>query len=65
MRIVVIRHGESEADILNVHEGRADYNLTEKGHTQARAMAEFVSKNYNINKKIKYKVDLSTLYFIL
>lgn len=24
MRILVIRHGESEADILNVHEGRAD-----------------------------------------
>lgn len=22
MRVLVIRHGESEADILNVHEGR-------------------------------------------
>ena len=50
MRIIVIRHGESEADILNVHEGRADYNLTEKGHIQAKAMAEFVCKNYNIDK---------------
>ena len=50
MRIIVVRHGESEADILNVHEGRADYNLTEKGHAQAEAMAEFVSKNYNIDK---------------
>lgn len=27
MRLLVIRHGESEADILNVHEGRADLNL--------------------------------------
>lgn len=50
MRIVVIRHGESEGDILNVHEGRADFNLTEKGHLQAEAMAEYVRKNYNIDK---------------
>lgn len=25
MQIIVMRHGESEADILNVHEGRADF----------------------------------------
>ena len=50
MRILVIRHGESEADILNVHEGRADFNLTEKGNRQASAMAEYVSNNYNIDK---------------
>ena len=50
MKILVIRHGESEADILNVHEGRADFNLTEKGHMQAEAMATYVSKNYSIDK---------------
>ena len=50
MRIIVIRHGESEGDILNVHEGRADFNLTEKGHIQAEAMAEYVSKTYKIDK---------------
>ena len=50
MRIVVIRHGESEGDILNVHEGRADFNLTEKGHIQADAMAEYVKNNYMIDK---------------
>lgn len=50
MRILVIRHGESEADILDVHEGRADFNLTEKGHKQAVAMAEFVKKNYTVDK---------------
>ncbi len=50
MRILVIRHGESEADVLNVHEGRADFNLTEKGHMQAEAMAEYVSKHYNVGK---------------
>ena len=25
MILLVIRHGESEADILNVHDGRADF----------------------------------------
>lgn len=27
MDILLIRHGQSEADILNVHEGRADFSL--------------------------------------
>lgn len=50
MRILVIRHGESEADILDVHEGRADFNLTEKGHVQAQAMAEYVKEHYKVDK---------------
>jgi len=29
MEIVLIRHGQSEADLLNVHEGRANYSLTD------------------------------------
>lgn len=35
MKLLIVRHGESEADILQVHEGRADFELTEKGHKQA------------------------------
>jgi len=50
MRLLIIRHGESEADILNVHEGRADFELTERGHRQAQAMSEFAAKNYKIDK---------------
>ena len=46
MRILVIRHGESEADLLDVHEGRADFALTERGHRQAQAMARYVKENY-------------------
>lgn len=49
MRILVIRHGESEADILNVHEGRADFPLTERGHRQAAAMARYVKENYAVS----------------
>jgi len=43
VEILLIRHGESEADLLNVHEGRADFSLTDLGHRQASAMAERVS----------------------
>lgn len=50
MNIIVIRHGQSEADILNVHEGRADFSLTELGCRQASAMANFISSNYKIDK---------------
>ena len=47
--ILLIRHGESEADILKVHEGRADFPLTEKGRQQAAAMAEWVVSHYSID----------------
>ena len=50
MRLLVIRHGESEADLLNVHEGRADFELTETGKKQAKAMAHWVRQNYAIDK---------------
>lgn len=50
MKLLIIRHGESEADILDVHEGRADFSLTERGHRQASAMSEYVSKNYNVSR---------------
>ena len=50
MKILVIRHGESEADLLDVHEGRANFALTERGHRQAEAMADYVAENYNISK---------------
>lgn len=50
MQLLIIRHGESEADLLDVHEGRADFPLTERGHRQAEAMAEYVSRNYPVAK---------------
>ena len=50
MDLLVIRHGQSEADILKVMEGRANFNLTELGHKQAEIMAKWVIENYTINK---------------
>lgn len=50
MRLLLIRHGESEADLLDVHEGRADFPLTERGRRQAQAMASAVAKRERIAK---------------
>ena len=50
MKLLVIRHGESEADLLDVHEGRADFALTERGHRQAEAMANYVADNFGVSK---------------
>ncbi|MBE7120150.1 histidine phosphatase family protein [Bacillus cereus] len=46
MQILLIRHGESEADILNVHEGRADFELTEKGRQQVQRLVQKVKKDF-------------------
>ncbi len=50
MNILVIRHGESEADILNVIEGRADFELTELGNRQAMSMAKWVKDKFKIDR---------------
>lgn len=50
LRLIMIRHGESEADLLDVCEGRADFELTERGHRQAQRMAEWVSRRYDIDR---------------
>jgi len=50
MRLLIIRHGESEADLLNVHEGRADFPLTKSGMSQAEKMARWVGDRYRIDR---------------
>lgn len=46
MQILLIRHGQSEADILDVHEGRADFSLTSEGCEQANRMARRVLQEF-------------------
>ena len=46
MELLLIRHGQSEADITDVLEGRADFSLTDLGEAQARKMAAYVAKAY-------------------
>lgn len=50
MRLLIIRHGESVVDLLDVHEGRADFELTERGHSQAIEMSIYVKDHYQISK---------------
>lgn len=49
MQLLIIRHGESEADLLEVHEGRADFPLTELGEKQASRMASYIEQHYPPN----------------
>lgn len=46
MDLLIIQHGQSEADILRCHEGRADFLLTDLGIKQAELLADWVKKNY-------------------
>lgn len=46
MELLVIRHGQSEADILGRLEGRADYELTNLGIRQAETLAEWISRHH-------------------
>lgn len=50
MKVLLVRHGQSEADILNVHEGRADFPLTSLGEEQATKLGLFLASNYQIDK---------------
>lgn len=52
MRLLIIRHGESEADLLDAHEGRADFALTPRGHAQAEAMAAWVAARYSLSRLV-------------
>ncbi|MGG4343102.1 histidine phosphatase family protein [Paenibacillus lautus] len=49
VEILVVRHGQSEADILNRCEGRADYELTDLGQQQARLLAEWIHCEYAVD----------------
>jgi len=46
MELFLIRHGQSEVDLLKVHEGRADFPLTQEGVKQAQAMALWMEETY-------------------
>lgn len=46
MQILLIRHGQSEADLLSVYEGRADFPLTELGRKQVELMTGKVKAEF-------------------
>lgn len=46
MLLLLLRHGQTEADLLHVHEGIADFQMTETGHMQAEKMAQYISSRF-------------------
>lgn len=47
--ILLIRHGQSEGNILGVFTGHSGYSLTDLGHKQAEMTAEYIRKNYSVD----------------
>lgn len=49
IELVVIRHGQSVADIEDRHEGRADFPLTDLGKEQAEKLAMWLKERYSFD----------------
>ena len=49
MEILVVRHGQSIADIEDRLEGRADFELTELGCKQVNCLSKWIKVNYKID----------------
>ena len=58
--ILMVRHGQSEANHLGVFAGHYDIELTELGCEQARCTADFITKNYKVDKV--YASDLKRAF---
>lgn len=57
---LLIRHGESLANLHHIFCGQSDYDLSEKGYAQAAGTAQYIAENYNISRV--YASDLSRAY---
>ena len=57
---LLIRHGESEANLKRFFAGQCDVALTPLGHQQARCTADFVAANYHVDAV--YASDLRRAY---
>lgn len=56
-RLLLIRHGQSTANIAGVFAGHLDYPLTELGRQQVELTAEYIASQYTVDKV--YASDLS------
>ena len=59
-RIIIVRHGQSEANAKCAFAGHTDFELSALGVKQANATAKYVVENYSIDKI--YTSDLSRAY---
>lgn len=58
--LLLIRHGQSLANLEKRFAGQMDVKLTETGLAQAKLTAEFIKENYNVSKV--YASDLSRAF---
>lgn len=58
--LILIRHGESQANRQGVFAGQIDPDLESKGVKQAQLTAKYISENYNVDKI--YSSDLQRAY---
>ena len=58
--LLLIRHGQSTANLEKRFAGQMDVKLTETGLTQAKLTAEFIKENYDVSKV--YASDLSRAF---
>ena len=47
--ILLVRHGESEGNVLNVFTGHRAYPLTPMGHRQAAITAQYIKEHYAVD----------------
>ena len=59
-RVLLVRHGQSESNILGTFTGHIDSPLTELGLAQAKCTAQFILKNYHVDAI--YSSDLQRAY---
>ena len=59
-RVLLVRHGESESNILGTFTGQRDIPLSELGHMQAECTAKFLLENHHVDAV--YSSDLSRAY---
>ena len=58
--VILVRHGESEANRQGYFAGQTDAELLDKGIQQARATGTYISQNYRVDKI--YASDLKRAY---
>jgi broad specificity phosphatase PhoE len=58
MKMILIRHGESEANAKGIYQGHKDYSLSERGKTQAFNLSQRL-KEIGYNIELIYSSDLS------
>ena len=49
MTILLVRHGQSEGNVLGLFTGHSGYPLSELGHKQAAKTAEYIHANYQVD----------------